>query len=449
MASPLPPQKESLMQRHKRLYLGVIGLLLLSLWWLPAPLAARPVTQTPLYPTEVRAIRVVQNVNVRSGPGTQYQRLGRYITGQVVDVFGTNAAGNWWNVRCLDGSVGNCWVTGARDTTQPTTPPPSALSPIRIQFPAGGTSTTVRGHTGPSTPVVYSLRALAGQQMSVQISSPNNRANFAIVGGDGTPYKRFTHENRIFSFILPSTQDYHITVMSNTSEVDFSLTVTVITPAPPPPAEPIRIRFPSGGTSATINGLVRPSQQPRYVLRALAGQEMAVQIIAPGNLANFAITGADGTSYKRLASESRFFSFTLPKTQDYEITVASAGGAVDFNLMVTVIWPSAPPSTEPIRLQFQPGAISAEVAGSLPSQGRQAYLVRALAGQEMSVEVYANRGRVWLAITGADGTPYKRGSVGGSAFRFTLPATQDYEISVIAADGRVDYTLVVTVESRP
>jgi hypothetical protein len=434
------------MQRLNRMYLGRIGLLLFSLWLIPAPLAARPVMQTTLYPTEVRAIRVLQNVNVRSGPGTQYERLGRYTEGQVVDVFGTNAAGSWWNVRCLDGSVGDCWVTGATDTTQPTAPPPTPVSPIRIQFQPGGTSATVRGHAAPSTPVVYSLRALAGQQMSVQISSPDNRANFAVASADGTPYKRFTHENRSFSFILPKTQDYTIIVVSNTRAVDFSLTVSVVTPTPAPPAAPIRIRFPAGGTSATVNGLVGPSQQPRYVLRAMAGQEMSVQIIAPGNLANFAVTGADGTPYKRLASESRYFSFTLPKTQDYEISVASAGGTVDFSLMVTIRWPSSPPTNEPIRLQFRPGAISAEVMGSLPNQGRQDYLLRAVAGQEMTVNVYADRGTALLAITGTDGTPYKRSSVGGPSFRFTLPATQDYELGVIASSGPVSYRLVVTIE---
>jgi hypothetical protein len=51
------------------------------------------------------------------------------------------------------------------------------------------------------------------------------------------------------------------------------------------------------------------------------------------------------------------------------------------------------------------------------------------------VVVNAPGGNVLLAVTGADGTPYKRFVVGGPAFRFTLPATQDYTVSVRAAGG--------------
>jgi hypothetical protein len=36
--------------------------------------------------------------------------------------------------------------------------------------------------------------------------------------------------------------------------------------------------------------------------------------------------------------------------------------------------------------------------------------------------------------------------VGGPSFRFTLPATQDYRLSVVAAGGGSSYTLVVRVE---
>jgi hypothetical protein len=135
----------------------------------------------------------------------------------------------------------------------------------------------------------------------------------------------------------------------------------------------------------------------------------------------------------------------LPTTQDYLLTVASAAGAVDFNLTVTVVWStSPPPPSSPIRVNFAPGATSASVSGKLLSGGRQDYLVRALAGQQMTVELYADRGDTLLAVTGNDGTPYKRGAVGGPTFRFTLPRTQDYILSVIATSG-TSYTLVVTI----
>ena len=427
----------------------------------PPPTATLPATG--IYPTEVRYIRVLQNVNVRNGPGTQFSRIGRYETGQVVDVFGVNNNGSWWNVRCPNGSVGNCWVTAERDTTLPTTPPgptpthtatalPPPGEPIRIQFPPGGTSASVRGSVQFATQAQYVLRALENQEMTVEIFSPTGLANFAIQGvSDRRVYKRLDDETRSVIFRLTLTQDYLITVATRGGLTNYELRVTVITPEPPPPPppdEPIRIQFPPGGTSASVNGLVRPPQQVRYVLRALAGQEMAVQIASPGSLANFAITGvSDGQPYKRLVNEERFFSFVLPMTQDYLITVASAAGAVDFNLSVSVVTPGPPPPPDnpPIRIHFAPGGTSATVDGGLVAGERQDYLLGAAAGQEMTVELYADAPNTLLAISGADGTVFKRGAVGGPTFSFILPATQDYRISVIAEDSATNYTLVVSI----
>jgi hypothetical protein len=427
-----------------------------------APPTATPTTPPPntgVYPTEVRLIRVLQNVNVRNGPGTQFDRIGRYVAGQVVDVFGANSNATWWNVRCPDGAVGNCWVTAERDTTQPTTQPgptptptplPPPGEPVRIQFPPGGTSATVGGRVQFPTRPQYLLRALAGQEMTVEIFSPGGQANFSIQGvSDGQPYKRLENESRSFTFQLPATQDYLIGVATPGGATNYDLRVTVVTPGPPP-AEPIRIQFPPGGTSATVEGLVRPPQQVQYVLRALAGQEMTVQISSPGALANFAVTGvSDGQPYKRLVNEGRYYSFRLPITQDYLITVASVAGAVDFSLTVTVVTPGPPPPppppNDPIRIRFEPGAISASVSGNLFSGDRQEYLVRALAGQEMTVELYGDSADTLLAIRGADGTVYKRGEIGGPFFSFTLPVTQDYILTVVAAGGGTSYTMVVTV----
>ena len=420
----------------------------------PPPTATQPPPpDSGLYPTEVRYLLVLQNVNVRNGPDTQYSRIGRYMAGQVIDVFGANANRTWWNVRCPNGTVGACWVVNEADTTQPTSaptptpPPPPPGQPIRIRFPAGGTSATVQGTVRFPDRVQYVLQAAAGQEMTVEIRSPGDRANFAITGvSDGQPYKRLENEDRSFTFRLPTTQDYLISVATPGGTSDFALRVTVVTPGPTPPPAPTRIQFPPGGTTATVNGLVRPPDRPQYVLKALAGQEMTVQIISPGNLANFAITGvSDGQPYKRLENEDRSFTFTLPATQDYLITVASAAGAVDYSLTVTVVGSTPPPPTEPIRIRFAPGATSATVEGSLAAGAYQEYLVAARAGQQMTVDLYAAADNTLLAITGADGTPYKRGAVGGPSFTFTLPTSQDYIISVIADGNATGYTLVVTI----
>ena len=86
-----------------------------------------------------------------------------------------------------------------------------------------------------------------------------------------------------------------------------------------------------------MHGTVNPSARDEYVLKALAGQQMTVEIDSAGDAANFAITGvSDGQPYKRLVNEDRSFTFTLPRTQDYLITVASV---TPVNYSLTVIIP--------------------------------------------------------------------------------------------------------------
>jgi hypothetical protein len=315
---------------------------------LPAPTAT---ADTAARPTAVRYVLVLQNVNLRGGPGRQYPVLSSARHGAVVEVFGVSADAGWWNVRCPDNTVGNCWLSAEPSLTRPTAGPQPA-TPTRVPTP------------------------------------------------------------------------------------------------PPPSGQPVRIQFAPGAVSATVNGTVTFPQQPQYLLRALAGQEMTVELLSFEGQANFAITGvSDGQPYKRLVNEERFFRFTLPSTQDYLITVAVPAGSVNYSLVATVITPGVPPpSNEPIRLQFAPGAISATVDGYLIAETQQEYIVRALAGQTMTVELFSPTGNADLYIIGADGVLYKRYGVGEPTFAFVLPATQDYYLGVSAYGGDANYTMTVTIE---
>ncbi len=142
----------------------------------------------------------------------------------------------------------------ARPTTSPPTfvpvftftPDPSAASPvptaalvkpksssgtIRIQFPRGGIAATVKGSVGESSTISYVLRALYNQRMTVQITSPDNLANFEVRGEvSTTPFKPMADDARAWTGILPSTQDYFIDVGSIAGPTDFELTVTIVSP---------------------------------------------------------------------------------------------------------------------------------------------------------------------------------------------------------------------------
>lgn len=65
------------------------------------------VTPTPAGPTG----RVIQQLNVRSGPGTTFDSLGLLQPGTVVTLIGKNATASWFQIDYPSGPSGHGWVT--------------------------------------------------------------------------------------------------------------------------------------------------------------------------------------------------------------------------------------------------------------------------------------------------------------------------------------------------
>jgi hypothetical protein len=116
----------------------------------PSPTAVPP-TVAPTAPPAPK-LTTHQNVNVRSGPGTNYNRLGELGAGQTFDITGKNPAGDWYqfNYSGQAGWVRNDFVTLSGDAggikvaenipappptprpappPQPTAPPPPPAVP--------------------------------------------------------------------------------------------------------------------------------------------------------------------------------------------------------------------------------------------------------------------------------------------------------------------------------
>jgi hypothetical protein len=94
----------------------------------PEPVPTVPVDMNA-YETNVEYVMALQNVNIRSGPGTQFRILSYIAEGQTAKVTGVNANGNWWRVICPDDSVGSCWVTALPSLTRETDGPPPEVPP--------------------------------------------------------------------------------------------------------------------------------------------------------------------------------------------------------------------------------------------------------------------------------------------------------------------------------
>jgi uncharacterized protein YgiM (DUF1202 family) len=98
---------------------------------------------TDVYPTDVQYVMAQSDLQIFSGPGSNFGVVGQVFGGQTVKVTGTNVDGSWWRVICSDSTIGSCWVSGDPALTQPTNSPdvnqpqppsPSEVQPTSVQY---------------------------------------------------------------------------------------------------------------------------------------------------------------------------------------------------------------------------------------------------------------------------------------------------------------------------
>jgi hypothetical protein len=105
--------------------------------------------------------------------------------------------------------------------------------------------------------------------------------------------------------------------------------------------------------------------------------------------------------------------------------------------------------TEPTRVEFAPGATSAQISDRLGPQGLGQYVLYAMQDQVMTVNLYPARSAI-LVIWGLDGSELLSDSAGSTSWRGTLPLSQEYYIDVRSLSGEsLDYTLGITIPSNP
>ncbi len=334
-------------------------------------------------------------------------------------------------------------------TTAPGAYPPSPAT--RITFGPGETSANVDGDLAAGARDYYVLAAQAGQEMSVEIMSPNNDVLLAVVGEDGTPYKRYENGGAFWTFTLPATQDYYLEAVSVGAATTYTVHVAI---APLdgantgdfPPSDATRINFAPGTTSATINGNIAARGRDAYVLSAQAGQEMSVEITSPHNDVLLSVIGADGTPYKRYQNGPPSWTSTLPATQDYYIEAVSVGPATDYALSVSISAlggsvPSTPnPVEPPEQVQFAAGAVSAQRSSLLPSgPGIKQYVLTANAGQSMTVDATSDGAPLSMTIEEPGGNrqiPEMQRTANGYTIgrQFSTPAAGEYVVTLQKGD---------------
>lgn len=87
----------------------------------PAPTVTLPAASDANSPTTGASVTVLVDLNVRSGPGVEYDRIGFLLEGESAPILGSNAAGSWWQIVC-PANVDNpaCWVSAGEQYSRAT-----------------------------------------------------------------------------------------------------------------------------------------------------------------------------------------------------------------------------------------------------------------------------------------------------------------------------------------
>ena len=143
------------------------------------PTPAPPEVVVPTPAPDVASVTANVEINVRSGPGTNYPAYGVAPTGSQAEVSGVSPDGGWWNISVKPENIpaGNAWVSAeyvtAQNTengpvVQPPPPPPETAPPTpEPGEPTVTTTDVVNVRSGPGTN--YSIYGLAPKGASGKV----------------------------------------------------------------------------------------------------------------------------------------------------------------------------------------------------------------------------------------------------------------------------------------
>jgi hypothetical protein len=103
-------------------------------------------------------------------------------------------------------------------------------------------------------------------------------------------------------------------------------------------APPTEIRFPPGESGTTIAGAVARGEVARYLLRARAGQRMALRIASAEGNAVFQVIAPAGKPLPGAgeADDASDWAGALPQTGPYVIVIGTTRGGAEFRLDVAI-----------------------------------------------------------------------------------------------------------------
>lgn len=317
--------------------------------------------------------------------------------------------------------------TAAPTKPQPTQPSGSTSSsgaPTRVTFAAGATYASVSGTLPAHGSVSYVVNIMAGQLLDVASTSATNPL-IKITGADNSAPKNVLNTPNSFRGVVPTTQDYVITLSGSDQQIAYTLNITI----------PQRLTFDKDATQLNTGGAVAASDVHQYVINLGAGQLLDVEFQQGGDTIHTQIYGVDGNVLQSGMGGGAGFRGKVPASQDYIINVVSNGAAANYKMSVIV----------PQQVTFAAGATSATLSGTQGPTTTHQYAVDAAGGQTLDV-VWTPDATVKLAIYGIDGAVLSSGNGQSTHFTGKLPTTQTYIISAQTGGSAVTFQLVITIK---
>jgi hypothetical protein len=217
-----------------------------------------------------------------------------------------------------------------------------------------------------------------------------------------------------------------------------------------------RIQFQPNATSWHTPGDLAPNSSIRFVISAMQGQQMNVNLTTePAASASMTISGANGDGYTFNPTMS--WSNVLPVSQDYYIDVFSTSQqSINYQLSVEIPAVASAPTLaqlpniakdQPFR--FAEGPLDVDLNGAVISGQRDRYRLSMLAGEILDVQITSLEGNAVFSILDVNQVPFPGTEEGKDAIQWAVPAPVDgsYAILVGSTRGNATYTLKVKVIS--
>jgi hypothetical protein len=199
---------------------------------------------------------------------------------------------------------------------------------------------------------------------------------------------------------------------------------------------PVNILFATGTTAAVEQGTIGPNQVQAFTLSAGQYQPMILLLNSQNKDATLGVTEPDGNILLDPSKKWSSWQWLLPKTEVYTITVHGGTTSEDYTLTTKVAE----------RILFASGTSSITMNGSTPKGFVFSYAIACTANQVMTVSLNIPASKATLDIFGLATGKLLSASAKVNTWTGTLPASEDYIIEVIPANGQVvNYVLTVGV----